>query len=182
MNVNKLLLILAPIELFYTTRYKYTFKDGYFLSIAPGLYKPNEYGIRLKNVLEVVDAGKISGIRYLTFRVATLVPFEMKFIDLMLLSPAEVSGLRHKKIKAQWKFHFQKKWLNEYNAMIRNLVGEQLKKQKKMQAFFWMMNNTKNIPEIVTDSDYKKSNSNTVKFNLILTGILLVFTSTFITT
>lgn len=111
MNVNEPnpLLILAPIELSYTTRYKYTFKDGYFLSIAPGLYKPNEYGIRLKNVLEVVDAGKISGIRYLTFRVATLVPFEMKFINLMLLSPAEVSDLRHKKSKLNSNFSLSEK-------------------------------------------------------------------------
>lgn len=42
---------------------------------------------------------------------------------------------------------FQKKWLNNYNEQVRQLVGGELKKQKRMDGFYWMMEKTKYIPE-----------------------------------
>ena len=87
------LVFTAPINIAYTTKHKYTFKDGYFFTVAPGYYKTHEYGIRLKNVFEVIDTHDkhFSGAKFLAFRVATLVPFETKLIDRSLLSLHEVN-------------------------------------------------------------------------------------------
>lgn len=63
-------------------------KDGYFFTVAPGYYKKNDFGIRLKNVFEVISSTR-SG--FLEIRVATLVPFETKLIDRTMLSLNEVS-------------------------------------------------------------------------------------------
>lgn len=51
--------------------------------LEPGLYKKKEYGIRLKNVLEVYDTGERhpSGARFLGFRDVSLVPFEPKLVS-----------------------------------------------------------------------------------------------------
>lgn len=82
----------APINIAYTTKHKYVFKDGYFFVVAPGFYKTNDYGIRLSLVFEVIDTldKHFSGAKFLAFRVATLVPFETKLIDRALLSVQEV--------------------------------------------------------------------------------------------
>lgn len=84
--------LLAPIHIAYSTKHKYSFKEGYFFTVAPGFYKANDFGVRLKNVLEVVDTGDVhfSGSKYLAFDVTTLVPFETKLIDKAMLSVEEV--------------------------------------------------------------------------------------------
>lgn len=95
----------------YTTKQRYSFKDGYFFSNGelndiqrgqiswpttifpePGYYKKGEFGIRLENVLEVQDTGNVhpSGNKFLSFQDVTLVPFEPKMIDRSLLSAPEV--------------------------------------------------------------------------------------------
>lgn len=54
---------------------------------------------------------------------------------------------------------WQKQWLNEYNARIRTLVGEELKSQSNMQAFYWMINKTTHIIEYFPESEYRKRNA-----------------------
>ncbi|XP_044262577.1 xaa-Pro aminopeptidase ApepP-like isoform X1 [Tribolium madens] len=107
-------------------------KPGYFLSNEPGYYQENDFGIRLENVMEVIDKKwlrSIHGTSYLGFKTVTLVPYEPKLIDLSLLS-------RH-----------QIQWLNQYNDRIRIHVGAELKKQNFTKGFFWMMEQTKHFPE-----------------------------------
>lgn len=112
--------ISAPIEVSYTEKHKFAFKEGYFFSngnlftrfdqdirstqkkiqflcyvvcsVEPGLYSRGRYGIRLKNVLEVYDTGEHhpSGARFLGIRDISLVPFEPNMIDRGLLSLQEV--------------------------------------------------------------------------------------------
>lgn len=82
------LLFTAPIYISYTTKHKYSLKDGYFFTVAPGYYKPNEFGIRLKNVFEVVNSDRKG---FLEIRATSLVPFETKLIDKTMLSLNEVS-------------------------------------------------------------------------------------------
>lgn len=82
-----------------------------------------------------------SGARFLRFKELTLVPYEAKLIDRSLLSTQE------------------KRWLNDYNARIRDLVGEELKTQMNMQAFYWMMNKTRHIIEYYPESEYRKNDS-----------------------
>uniref|UniRef100_A0A8D8AK84 Xaa-Pro aminopeptidase 2 n=1 Tax=Culex pipiens TaxID=7175 RepID=A0A8D8AK84_CULPI len=127
----------SPISISYTSKQRYGFKEGYFFSNEPGYYKSGDFGIRLENVLEVLDTGKVhpSGAKFLSFQDVTLVPFEPKMIDRSLLSAPEV------------------KWINDYNARIRTLVGEELKRKQKMDAFYWMMNKTRNVPEYRSDAD-----------------------------
>lgn len=63
-----------------------------YISLEPGYYKHGEFGVRLGNVLEVIDTEKRhpSGSRFLSFKEVTYVPYEPKLIDRTLLSPQEV--------------------------------------------------------------------------------------------
>lgn len=106
---------------------------GNFFTVEPGYYKKNDFGVRLENVLEVVlrppPLDDPTGPTFYEFRTATLVPFDVKLIDVEMLSPQQ----RH--------------WLNEYNARVRREVGEVLKSKPQMTAFYWMMNHTLYVPE-----------------------------------
>lgn len=125
----------SPISVHFTeNRQNQTFKPGYFFTIEPGFYREHEYGIRLENVLEVIEKKWLphipeSGYRFLGFKEVTLVPFDLKMIDLDSLSS------------------FHKRWLNNYNRRIRDLVGRELKRQNLKNGFRWMMAKTKYIPE-----------------------------------
>lgn len=92
MLIDVLFSFVAPINIAYTTKHKYVFKDGYFFVVSPGYYKANDFGIRLSLVFEVIDTHEkhFSGAKFLTFRVSTLVPFETKLIDRAILSATEV--------------------------------------------------------------------------------------------
>ncbi|XP_055375042.1 xaa-Pro aminopeptidase 2 isoform X2 [Condylostylus longicornis] len=129
----------SPIDVSYDAKDKFLFKEGYFFSNEPGMYKKSEYGVRLGNVLEVINTGKShpSGVQFLSFEQITLVPYEAKLIDRRMLSPEE------------------RRWLNIYNAKIREHVGEELKRQGNMQAFYWMMNKTGHIKEYFPEEEYR---------------------------
>lgn len=63
-----------------------------FEHTEPAFYKQGYFGVRLENVLEVIDTQKRhpSGARFLRFKELTLVPYEAKLIDRSLLSTQEV--------------------------------------------------------------------------------------------
>ncbi|XP_046436106.1 xaa-Pro aminopeptidase 1-like isoform X2 [Neodiprion fabricii] len=111
-------------------------QPGYFLSNEPGYYKEGEFGIRLENVLQVVETNMThhSGRKFLKFKDVTLVPYEPKLIDLELLTPSH----RH--------------WLNAYNERIRKEVGTELKKRRKISSYNWMILRTLPIPEVGSGS------------------------------
>ena len=71
-------------------------KAGMVLSNEPGLYVPNQYGIRIENV--VLVCAEAEG--FLSFETISLVPLEEKLIDFSLLSDKEKSWLKnyHQKI------------------------------------------------------------------------------------
>ena len=48
--------------------------------------------------------------------------------------------------------------LNAYNAKIRTLVGEELKRQNNMNAFYWMMNKTGYIKEYLPEDEFYSRN------------------------
>ena len=105
-------------------------KPGFFLTNEPGYYKEGDFGVRLENVLEVVETGNSSTEMYLKFRDVTLVPYEPKLIDVSMLNPSH------------------RRWLNNYNGRIRDEVGPELKRRLKMDAFDWMLRKTATIPEL----------------------------------
>ncbi|XP_067011174.2 xaa-Pro aminopeptidase 1 [Anabrus simplex] len=120
----------SPIGILYSEG-NYSFEKGNFFSDEPGYYKEGQFGVRLENILEVEERStKHSlGENYLGFRVVTLVPFEPKLINVAMLS------------------HDHRKWLNDYNVQIRLKVGPELKAQRRMKGFHWMMSKTGYIPE-----------------------------------
>jgi Xaa-Pro aminopeptidase len=64
---------------------------GMVTSIEPGVYLPNELGIRIENLYEVVEVEAHPG--FLGFQVLTLVPFAIELIEHGLLSQAEAQWL-----------------------------------------------------------------------------------------
>merc|ERR1712029_1059728 len=105
----------------------------------------DSFGIRLETVLMTVKrdglkyAGKPAasggGKKMLGFEPVTLVPFEPKLINYKLLNKEHVA------------------WLNNYNYMIRERVGAELKKQGKPQRVIdWMTLRTEPMPEFAMES------------------------------
>lgn len=109
-------------------------------------------------MLEVIDTGERhpSGERFLAFRDVTLIPFEPKLIDGSLLSARE------------------KRWLNEYNARIRQQVGAELKRRSRQHAFFWMMNKTKHVIEYLPESDYLGAGTTFTVSNFVKVFALII--------
>lgn len=63
------------------------------LFTEPGYYRENEFGVRLENVLEVIEKPwlHVSGQPMYGFKDITLVPYEPKLIKFSLLSHYHVS-------------------------------------------------------------------------------------------
>ncbi|MDP7325622.1 MAG: aminopeptidase P family protein [Qipengyuania citrea] len=84
-------------------------REGMILSNEPGYYKPGEYGIRIENLVLVVDAGlaDCEG-KYLGFETLTMVPLDRTLVDPALLSEAEIG------------------WWNDYHAAVYATLAPQL--------------------------------------------------------
>ncbi|GMP28263.1 hypothetical protein CsSME_00003886 [Camellia sinensis var. sinensis] len=74
----------------------------------PGYYEDGNFGIRLGNVLAVIEAGtkfNFGDKGYLSFEHITWAPYQQKLIDLSLLMPEEVD------------------WLNSYHSKCRDVLA-----------------------------------------------------------
>ena len=81
-------------------------EPGMIVSNEPGYYKAGHYGIRIENLVEVIEAGKgADGEPFLGFRELTLCPLDTRCVDADLL----VAGERD--------------WLNAYHARVRAEVA-----------------------------------------------------------
>lgn len=91
-------------------------KPGMILSNEPGYYKEGEYGIRIENLVLVVDTGKTfeDGRRCLAFENLTKVPYDTKLIDKMLLDKKEID------------------WINAYHQTVRNDLRPHLSKDENL--------------------------------------------------
>lgn len=79
-------------------------KAGMILSNEPGYYKDGEYGIRIENLVLVVEKGKTEkGKPLFGFETLTLAPFEDALIDQSILSNKE------------------REWLEKYTATITSI-------------------------------------------------------------
>ncbi|KAL7721092.1 M24 family metallopeptidase C-terminal domain-containing protein [Entamoeba marina] len=103
-----------------TFGYEMPFEEGMTISVEPGVYLENEFGIRIENVAYVIGDNADT----FSFESFTRVPYCSKLIDSSLLS------------------NEQKEWLNKYNANIREvilpLVADDLTK-------VWILDNTNTI-------------------------------------
>ena len=85
---------------------------GMILSNEPGYYKNGEYGIRIENLLLVVNTGKTDadGRALLGFQTLTLAPIDRNLIEPSLLTAEE------------------REWLNAYHANVREKLMPELQK------------------------------------------------------
>lgn len=84
-------------------------QEGMILSNEPGYYKAGEFGIRIENLVLVVDA-EIDGSegKYLTFETLTHVPLDRRLVDKSMLTEREIA------------------WWNAYHAKTREILAPQL--------------------------------------------------------
>jgi len=87
---------------------------GMILSNEPGYYKPGEYGIRIENLVLVVEK-EVAGAdkEVLGFETLTYVPIDKRLIDASMLSDRELE------------------WLNDYHDKVLALIGPQLQGEDK---------------------------------------------------
>jgi Xaa-Pro aminopeptidase len=82
---------------------------GMILSNEPGYYETNAYGIRLENLIEVVEREPgANGVHFYGFDTLTLCPIDLRCVDTGVLAPEERS------------------WLDAYHARVRETLGPQL--------------------------------------------------------
>jgi Xaa-Pro aminopeptidase len=87
---------------------------GMILSNEPGYYKAGEYGIRIENLVLVVESPVAGGDKdTLGFETLTYVPIDKRLIDASMLSDRELE------------------WLNDYHAKVLALIGPQLEGEDK---------------------------------------------------
>ena len=89
-------------------------KAGMILSNEPGYYKTGEYGIRIENLVLVVEK-PIEGAEKETlgFETLTFAPIERRLVDVSMLSDSELQ------------------WLNDYHAEVLAKIGPQLEGEDK---------------------------------------------------
>lgn len=82
------------------------FEPGMILSNEPGFYKEGAYGIRIENLVTVIDTGKkdADGKKLLGFKTLTMAPIDKNLIERDLLTAEE------------------RDWLNEYHATVRDTL------------------------------------------------------------
>ncbi|MDO5386917.1 MAG: aminopeptidase P family protein [Pseudomonadota bacterium] len=86
-------------------------EQGMILSIEPGYYAENRYGIRIENLVEVVSAAP----GMLTFSPLTLVPYDRCLINPKLLDTSEIN------------------WLNAYHERVRETLSPLLSVKEKQE-------------------------------------------------
>lgn len=96
---------------------------GMVLSDEPGIYRENEYGIRIENLLLVVKEKSTSFGDFMSFDVLTLFPIDTEAIDFSLIDENE------------------RTWLNDYHDKVYNFVSPFLNKEDKE----WLNNKCKKI-------------------------------------
>jgi Xaa-Pro aminopeptidase len=90
-------------------------KRGMILSNEPGYYKAGEYGIRIENLVLVVEGPKIEGAEkpLNAFETLTLAPIDRRLIETRLLDAAELS------------------WLDTYHARVAATLSPQVDDQTR---------------------------------------------------
>jgi len=88
-------------------------KPGMVISNEPGLYRANQYGIRIENLVAVKEAEATEFGSFLEFETLTLCPIDVQAIELSLLTNQE------------------KDWLNAYHGNVFALLSPHLTPDEK---------------------------------------------------
>src|SRR6185312_262004 len=103
-------------------RYTTPLEPGIIISDEPGYYKDGAYGIRIENLVMVVES-RIGAGKFLEFETLTLAPIDTRPIDMSLMTPAE------------------RDWLNAYHARVFKEISPHL----SGEARIWLKEATKAI-------------------------------------
>ena len=100
---------------------------GMIISNEPGMYRTNEYGIRIENLVEVIPPFKTEFGQFLQFETITLFPLDRELIEICLLTEAEKEWVDdyHKKVVVALAPHLnstEKEWLENRCRPIYDLV------------------------------------------------------------
>lgn len=93
-------------------------KVGMIVSNEPGVYKENKHGIRIENIMEVIEDGKYNDGTFYKFNTMSLCPIECEAIDVKLLTDRELEVINeyHKRVYEKLSPFLQepvKEWLKE---------------------------------------------------------------------
>lgn len=99
-----------------STSLKTPLKVGMVLSNEPGYYEDGNFGIRIENLMVVVESETEFALnkeqKMLTFETLTMIPIQKSLIDTEILSDEEIA------------------WINEYHAKILEKTGHLLNKDQ----------------------------------------------------
>lgn len=102
------------------------YKPGMLISNEPGYYKEGEFGIRIENLVMVVDDGFMEDgkTQSMKFETVTLVPIDKRLIDASMMNADEIQWLNdyHKRVEREIGPHLtpaEKRWLKEACAPLK---------------------------------------------------------------
>lgn len=120
-------------------------------NIEPGYYKAGEFGIRIEDVVQVIESdieNAFDGLGALTFKSITYVPLQTKMIDRKLITDEEVcihSMNWYFFLTIDFFLFFQLKFINEYHKRIFEVIGSRLLENNLNETFEWLKQETKEI-------------------------------------
>jgi len=93
-------------------------QPGMMISNEPGMYRTNEYGIRIENLVHVIPAQKTEFGQFLKFETLTLFPIDQHLINFDLLSNTEIEWLNnyHQRVYvtiAPGLNEYEREWLSK---------------------------------------------------------------------
>jgi len=92
-------------------------QSGMIISNEPGMYRTNEYGIRIENLVQVISDVKTEFGQFLKFETLTLFPIDLKLIDWEMMTDTEID----------WLNNYHKKVFNSISGLLNNVESEWLK-------------------------------------------------------
>lgn len=98
-------------------------KPGMIISNEPGIYKDGVHGIRIENILEVVEDEKNDYGQFLKFNTISFAPIDIDAIDVNLLTDTELKTLNdyHNEVfekVSEYLTESEKEWLIEYTKVL----------------------------------------------------------------
>ena len=101
------------------------FKVGMNITNEPGYYEEGSFGIRIENVLMIVESSTVNG--FVEFENITMVPYDKKLMDLELFTKEDVE------------------YVNEYHRKVFRTVGPILEQRQEVAAYEWLRDATSPI-------------------------------------
>lgn len=105
-------------------------EPGMFLSNEPGYYEDGKFGIRIEDIILVVNAdtpNNFNNSGFLCFETVSLVPIQTKLIEKCMLNEKEI------------------KHINDYHKKCRDVLGPVFDAQGKKEAKEWLWKETEPI-------------------------------------